>query len=325
MAEHLRAPAFVPRPTESAPESAPTPTRPIDDSLAADLDWRDQRDDLRPPAAEAREPKLEEPPVEVVHAPTVDAPLGRFVVDAYDRLADRVLERLRQIRVDVDADLGNVKSELATLRQAVDDVADRVQLRQLRGAIDELRGDVAGLRRAVLEWPELGQVSNDIAGLRADMSDLLARPEPAPAPPPPDPSADLAAVAAQLGALRDDVAQLRSGFDAVASTPPAAPADPVIDPALTELVAMVVDDLATLRAEVRAAAARPASAEVLGLEPLVREVASVRGDLADVGEQLTTLKRRVGLRAKAPTMDDGDLDRIADRLAARLSDDLDRS
>ena len=98
---------------------------------------------------------------------------GRTLIEAYDRLGDRVLERMRALREDIDADLTSVRSELATLRQAVDDVGDRVQLRQLRATIDELRGDVSGLRRAVIEWPELEQVSSDIAGLRSDMSAVL--------------------------------------------------------------------------------------------------------------------------------------------------------
>ena len=96
--------------------------------------------------------------------------MGRVFVEAFDRLADRLLERLRALRQDVDADLGAVRAELGSLRQAVEDVGDRVQLRQLRTTLDELRGDVAGLRRAVLEWPELEQVSSDIAAVRGDLS-----------------------------------------------------------------------------------------------------------------------------------------------------------
>lgn len=99
--------------------------------------------------------------------------MGRVFVEAFDRLADRLLERLRSLRQDVDADLAAVRSELGSLRQAVEDVGDRVQMRQLRASVDELRSDVAGLRRAVLEWPELEQVSADIAAVRSDLSFLF--------------------------------------------------------------------------------------------------------------------------------------------------------
>lgn len=341
------------------------PISPADDTLAAGLEWGDQRDGPEPGgpgprsngAARAPRPApdaIAEPAtVEVVSSPTGEAALGRFVVDAYDRLADRVLERLRQIRVDVDADLGAVRSELATLRQAVDDVADRVQLRQLRASVDELRGDVAGLRRAVLEWPELAQVSSELAGLRADVSDLLGRPAPEPpaAPlelpaelssqlaalraevaalarrpePRPAPAEVPAAVLDALAALRQDQARLHDALAQVAgavSAPPPPPPPPP-GPDLEPVLATLVDDVATLRAEVRAAAARPATTEVRGLGPLVQEIGAVRADLADVGEQMTALKRRVGLRAKAAAMDDGDLERLATLVADRLASPTD--
>ena len=86
-----------------------------------------------------------------------------------------VLERMRALREDIDADLAEMRSELVTLRQAVEDVGDRVQLRQLRSTVDDLRSDVAGLRRAVLEWPELERVSSDLAALRSDVGELLGR------------------------------------------------------------------------------------------------------------------------------------------------------
>lgn len=66
-----------------------------------------------------------------------------------------------------------LRVELVALRGAVEALSDQLQLRQLRAAVDELRGDVTGLRRAVLEWPELEQVSSDIVGLRGDMSALV--------------------------------------------------------------------------------------------------------------------------------------------------------
>ena len=49
------------------------------------------------------------------------------------------------------------------------------QLRQLRSTVEDLRRDMNGLRRSVMEWPELERVSSDVAALRADVGALLAR------------------------------------------------------------------------------------------------------------------------------------------------------
>jgi hypothetical protein len=134
--------------------------------------------------------------------------LRRTLVDAYDRLADRLAQRLRSVQDDLDADLLDVRTEISALRQAVEDVGDRVEMRQLRAAIDELRSDVVGLRRAVLEWPELERVSADITALRADMTELLAqRPSAAPATGP-APKLQLQ----QLAPLMEEISAIRGAL-----------------------------------------------------------------------------------------------------------------
>jgi hypothetical protein len=185
-----------------------------DEDLSVRLRWPSEQGDAdRQSTPDADPGPAAEAPVhraEVVAASDAGRP-GHSLIEAYDRLGDRVLERMRSLREDVDADLAAVRSELASLRQAVDDVGDRVQLRQLRATIDELRGDVSGLRRAVLEWPELEQVSGDVAGLRSDMSALLeASRNGVPAP-----SGEglqlgaLAPLVEEVAALRGEVAALR--------------------------------------------------------------------------------------------------------------------
>jgi hypothetical protein len=99
--------------------------------------------------------------------------MGKVFVEAFDRLADRVLDRLRSLRQDVDSDLAAVRAEMAALRQAVDEAVDRVQMRQLRASLEEVRADLTGLRRAVLEWPELEQVTADVAAMRSDLTFLF--------------------------------------------------------------------------------------------------------------------------------------------------------
>lgn len=116
---------------------------------------------------------------ELVRPGPMTAGRNRFGVEAFDRLAARVLERLAGMGEDLELALTAMRSEVAELRHAVDDVASRVEMRQMKAATEELRGDVNGLRRAVLEWPELEQVSSDVAGLRADLAMLLERKDPA--------------------------------------------------------------------------------------------------------------------------------------------------
>jgi hypothetical protein len=186
---------------------------PSDDDMAVRLQWPSDPSPTEDATSRQRFPL---PPVDAdadvddgsIYSAAVVSVAGdatrpaRSLIEAYDRLGDRVLERMRALREDVDADLTAVRSELATLRQAVDDVGDRVQLRQLRATIDELRGDVSGLRRAVIEWPELEQVSSDISGLRSDMSNVLAATHASD-------SSDSALSFAALAPLVEEIAQLR--------------------------------------------------------------------------------------------------------------------
>lgn len=143
--------------------------------------------------------------------------MGRVFVEAFDRLADRLLERLRSLRQDVDADLAAVRSELGSLRQAVEDVGDRVQMRQLRAAVDELRGDVSSLRRAVLEWPELEQVSADVAAMRSDLSFLFEASDGS--GPGQGPTELLTELQAVVGALSEEAAQRAAATDPHNVTP----------------------------------------------------------------------------------------------------------
>jgi hypothetical protein len=167
--------------------------RSADNEFSVRLAWPQPRESTEPPAPEDRfdDQAADQVPPPPPGADTLTGPstiayttelvrpggdgnrMGRVFVEAFDRLADRLLERLRSLRQDVDADLAAVRSELGSLRQAVEDVGDRVQLRQLRSTVDELRGDVSSLRRAVLEWPELEQVSADVAAVRSDLAFLF--------------------------------------------------------------------------------------------------------------------------------------------------------
>jgi hypothetical protein len=152
-------------------------------------------------AREARSPEA----VEAAGGLDAAAP-GRVFVEAFDRLADRLLDRLRTLRQDVDTDLGSVRNEVAALRQAVDDLGERTQVRQVLAGVDELRSELAALRRAVLEWPELEQVSNDIAAVRGDLAFVFETAGEGPVGAPP--SDLLAELQRTIGTLSDEITRM---------------------------------------------------------------------------------------------------------------------
>jgi hypothetical protein len=189
--------------------------------------------------------------------------MSRAFVEAFDRLSDRLLDRIRSLRQDVDADLASVRAELAALRQAVDEAGDRGPLRQLKTAVEEVREDVVGLRRAVLEWPALEQVAEDVATIRGDLAFLFETAED---------GSPAAAPSQLLGELRHVVQNLADEVERITAQP-----------------------------------------EVGALAPLLEEVATMR-------DELTSIRRRIGVRA--PLLDDEQLERIVDAVAARVVDEL---
>lgn len=255
-------------PTSAFEEEPPQPPRAQADSEALQPDT----DSIRP-LASADDAGLGAPA------------LRRAIVDAYDRLADRVLERMRSMHDDVDADLAEIRSEVSTLRQAVDDLGERVQLRALRSAVDELRSDVVGMRRALLEWPELERVSGDITSLRADMTEVVSsisglletdalanadddtrgRAAALIAPL----TAGLAQVREDVGALDRSVRKLSSDRERGAET-------------LAAALAPVLEELAHLRTEVAASRA---------------DAGDVGPQLSELRDELKSLRRRISLRA----------------------------
>jgi hypothetical protein len=119
-------------------------------------------------------------------------------------------------------DIAALRAEIAELRHAFDDLADRVQLRQVRAAIDELRTEVLALRRVVVEWPELDQLTTEVGSLRSHLLDLQQRPPAAPADP----------------AVVEAIAELRATIDG-------------LGPARTQVTALgpIVEELGELREE----------------------------------------------------------------------------
>jgi len=200
-----------------------------------------------------------------------DVPLGRVFVGAFDRLSDRLLDRVRALRVDMEADLSALRAEVTALREAVDAMGDRVQVRQLRATLDELLAEVVGLRRAVLEWPELEQLSQDVTAVRGDLAflfDTSGEGGPGQAP------------SELLGELQAVVTRLAGESSRLAEVAPGAATD---DGPLLEEVAALRAELA----EVRRRVGRPAPLDGDQLEWLVGAVADrVAANLRDRGRGL---------------------------------------
>lgn len=120
-------------------------------------------------------------PLPTAEDPLAGSTIRRALVEAHDRLADRMLQRLRAMRDDIDADLAELRSEMSALRHSIDDAGDRVPIRQMRTSLEELRADVAALRRVGL--PEVdadalaagGRVAEELAALRNEIAALRRR------------------------------------------------------------------------------------------------------------------------------------------------------
>jgi hypothetical protein len=220
----------------------------------------------REPAAPDPPPKGEERSAVPPPSSLEEVPLGRVFVDAFDRLSDRLLDRLRTLRTDVDADLTALRGEMTELREAVEAMGDRAQARQLRATLDELHGEVVALRRAVLEWPELEQLTRDVTAVRGDLAFLFdTSGEGGPGQAPSELLGELQAVVARLAGESARLAEVAPG--------PATDDGPLLE------------EVAALRAEVaevRRRVARPAPVDGDQLEWLVgavaaRVVAELRG------------------------------------------------
>jgi len=94
---------------------------------------------------------------------------------------------------DVDTALAAVRSDLVSLRHAVEDVGGHVHLRELHTTIDELRGELFELRRAVLERKVTvaRPTGEDADSIRAELADFLAP------------------LIEEVGGLREEVSSLR--------------------------------------------------------------------------------------------------------------------
>jgi hypothetical protein len=118
---------------------------------------------------------------EFVHAHSADTrelteatdKLGRFVTGALDQFAERVLGELRALSDTVIPELGTMRSELAVIRESLDALNERTSNAPVREAIDELRADFSGLRRAVIEWPDLEVARAEIVAMRADLTSMI--------------------------------------------------------------------------------------------------------------------------------------------------------
>ena len=160
-----------------------------------------------------------------------------------------------------DGELVHLAHEVADLRRAIEELSERLDLRQLRASLEDVSGQVMALQRAVMESPGLEQLAEDVAALRTELVTLRRPPGAAGTDP---------AVLAALEGLRTSISQLTSGGEPVVALTP------------------VLDELRELRQEVvalrrrvalRTQADEPVSDERLAelLEAVLEQRAGGRG------------------------------------------------
>jgi hypothetical protein len=110
---------------------------------------------------------------------------------------------------DAGGELALVRQEMADLRHALDDLADRVQLRQVRASMEELRSEMVSLRRVVLEGPDLEQLTTEVGALRSQLVDLVASSPSSPRAAGEVTADAVAPLAEELAALRAEMVSLR--------------------------------------------------------------------------------------------------------------------
>lgn len=150
-----------------------------EDEFRADLHWPIDPLGERPPAhlaADAAwEAELDEP----------DALAGeQTMAEAVDRLADRLLERVRSTRVAIEGQLAEVRAELAAIREGLTALAERPAGRSTAGATPDLRpvlAEVAGLRASVdamagtITSERLDDLADELSGVQAELVSLRRR------------------------------------------------------------------------------------------------------------------------------------------------------
>lgn len=98
--------------------------------------------------------------------------------ESEERLGDRVMERLGALREDVDHNLATVRSELALLREAVDDTDGLQALRAIVAELAEVRRLLDGSTTLPTVGPLLEQViglREEVSGMRDEMASLRRR------------------------------------------------------------------------------------------------------------------------------------------------------
>lgn len=173
------------------------------------------------PSGPADPPAIDRPPASGSRAqsPAPTPPPGPLASRSSQRQPD-------DLAAGGDDQLSLLRRDVADLRHAIDDLSDRVELRQVRAAVEDLRSEVIALRRVVVEWPELEQLITAVGSLRSDVADLRTGPLTASDPAAqvaltqlreavgrlqvqPGPLAALAPVIEEIGTLREEMVSLR--------------------------------------------------------------------------------------------------------------------
>jgi hypothetical protein len=232
----------------------------------------------------------------------VESAIDRLLADigglesSAERSSATVIAQVDALRVGFAGPLGELGALLTTRLDGLGEVLTT----GLDGLGEVLTTGLDGLGEvSTTRLDGLGEVlTTGLAGLGLDFAELMealtesvdgiaSAPAPLPPPPPPAPVVDLA----PIEDLQRSVDALADEVRAAADAPPPAPAAP-------------------------APAAGPAAEDIARLLLAAEELAS---QVASVQDEVTQLKRRVGVRAKVPiVLDDAQMDDLANRVATHL-------
>jgi hypothetical protein len=152
-----------------------------DDEFRADLRWPVDPLGERPPADLADDEPPWSPPADLEEA---GPPGERALLEEVGRLSDRLVERMRGLRVAVEADLAEIRSELTAVRKDLSKVTKRAPVAPAGAPaadLEPLQEELAALRTSVdgvagtITSDRLDDLADELAGLQAEIVSLRRR------------------------------------------------------------------------------------------------------------------------------------------------------
>ena len=154
-----------------------------EDEFRADLRWPTDPLGERPPAHLAPEDEAWEAGLADADAVADDAG-DRTLAEEVERLADRVVERLRTTRTALEGELAELRTELAAVREGLATIAERPVPRPVAAAapdlapllaeLTEVRAGVDALTASITS-ERLDDLADELSGVQTELQSLRRR------------------------------------------------------------------------------------------------------------------------------------------------------